>query len=201
MDWTTTALNPDLFVTASQSLTERNFRFPPSLGDELAKIEGVDEVQRVRSHRIDLQGRAGDAGGRRGQVAGRPRAGGRRSKARPRCTSSPLQGKGVILSDNFARLQGLHYGDTIELATPTGVHNVPIVGLVVDWSDQSGAILMDRASYVRWWSDDTVNVFRVYVKKGVPPMDVRAAHHRALRGDAAAVRAHEQGSEVVDRRR
>jgi len=39
MDWTTTALNPDLFVTASQSLTERNFRFPPSLGDELEQVE------------------------------------------------------------------------------------------------------------------------------------------------------------------
>jgi len=84
------------------------------------------------------------------------------------------EGKGVILSDNFAALRGLHYGDSIELATPTGTHKVPIVGLVVDWSDQQGAILMDRASYVRWWGDDTVNVFRIYVKKGVPPMDVRA---------------------------
>ncbi len=34
-------------------------------------------------------------------------------------------------------------------------------------------ILMDRASYVRWWGDDTVNVFRVYVKPGVRPQDVR----------------------------
>ena len=56
MEWTATALNPDLFVTASQSLTERNFRFAPSLGDELEKIEGIDEVQRVRSHRIVYKG-------------------------------------------------------------------------------------------------------------------------------------------------
>ena len=111
------------------------------------------------------------------------------------------EGKGVILSDNFARLQGLHYGDTIELATPTGVHRLPIVGLVVDWSDQQGAILMDRASYIRWWSDDTVNVFRIYVKPGVPPMDVRAADHRAVRRHAAAVRADQQRSAVVDLRR
>jgi len=173
MDWTTTALNPDLFVTASQSLTERNFRFPPSLGDELAKIEGIDEVQRVRSHRIIYKGAPVML------VAVEARSMGDRAR-RPPVEGPPemyelaAEGKGVILSDNFAALQGLHYGDAIELATPTGVHNVPIVGLVVDWSDQSGAILMDRASYVRWWGDDTVNVFRVYVKKGVPPMDVRA---------------------------
>jgi putative ABC transport system permease protein len=173
MDWTTTALNPDLFVTASQSLTERNFRFPPALGDELAKIEGIDEVQRVRSHRMVYKGTpvmivAVEAKSM-GDRARRPPV-----EGPPEMYELAAEGKGVILSDNFATLQGLHYGDTIALATPTGTHQVPVVGLVVDWSDQSGAILMDRASYVRWWGDDTVNVFRIYVKKGVPPMDVRA---------------------------
>ena len=173
MDWTTTALNPDLFVTASQSLTEKNFRFPPAIGDELAKIEGIDEVQRVRSHRINYKGTpvmivAVEAKSM-GDRARRPPV-----EGPPEMYEMAAEGKGVILSDNFAALRGLHYGDSIELATPTGTHKVPIVGLVVDWSDQQGAILMDRASYVRWWGDDTVNVFRIYVKKGVPPMDVRA---------------------------
>jgi len=173
LDWTTTALNPDLFVTASQSLTERNFRFPSSLGDALERIEGVDEVQRVRSHRVNYQGspvmivavEAKSLGDR----ARRPPV-----EGPPEMYELAAQGKGVILSDNFASLRGLHYGDTIELATPTGVHRVPVIGLVVDWSDQQGAILMDRASYIRWWGDDTVNVFRIYVEPGVPPMDVRA---------------------------
>ena len=49
-------LPPDWPVAASQSLTERNFRFPPSLGDELRKIEGVAEIQRVRSHRTVYKG-------------------------------------------------------------------------------------------------------------------------------------------------
>ncbi len=173
MGWTTTALNPDLFVTASQSLTERNFRFPPALGDELERIDGVDEVQRVRSHRINYKGSpvmivAVEADSM-GDRARRPPVEGPANMY-----ELAAKGKGVILSDNFAALRGLHYGDTIELATPTGVHRVPIVGLVVDWSDQSGAILMDRASYIRWWGDDTVNVFRIYVKPGVAPMDVRA---------------------------
>jgi hypothetical protein len=139
MEWTTTALNPDLFVTASQSLTERNFRFAPSLGDELERIEGIDEVQRVRSHRIVYKGipvmivavEAKSMGDR----ARRPPV-----EGPPEMYEMAAEGKGVILSDNFAALQDLHYGDIIELATPTGVHQVPIVGLVVDWSDQQGAI-------------------------------------------------------------
>jgi putative ABC transport system permease protein len=83
------------------------------------------------------------------------------------------RGEGVILSDNFAQLQGLHAGDTIELDTPTGTHRIPIIALVVDWSDQTGTILMDRAQYIRLFGDDTVNLFRVYVTPGTPAADVR----------------------------
>jgi putative ABC transport system permease protein len=172
MEWTTAALNPDLFVAASQSLTERNFRFPPALGDELQKIQGVDEIQRVRTHRIAYEGApvmvvAVEAKSM-GERARRPPV-----EGPPEMYEMAAEGKGVILSDNFARLRGLHSGDTMKLPTPTGVHEVRVLGLVVDWSDQSGAILIDRASYVRWWGDDTVNVFRIYVKKGVQPQDVR----------------------------
>jgi len=172
MEWTATALNPDLFVTASQSLTERNFRFPAKLGDEIAVMDGVEEVQRVRSHRMVYHGRPVML------VAVEAKSMGDRARRPPvegpdDMYDQAARGKGVILSDNFARLRGLHAGDTIEIPTPSGARKVAVLGLVVDWSDQSGAILIDRASYVRWWSDDTVNVFRVYVKKGVPPQDVR----------------------------
>jgi putative ABC transport system permease protein len=172
MDWTTTALNPDLFVTASQSLTERNFRFPAAMGDELATIDGVDTIQRVRSHRIFYKGTPVML------VAVEARSMAERAR-RPAVEGPPemyelaAEGKGVILSDNFARLRNLHYGDLLELATPTGLHRMPVVGLVVDWSDQQGSILMDRASYIRWWGDDTINVFRIYVKKDADPAAVR----------------------------
>jgi putative ABC transport system permease protein len=61
----------------------------------------------------------------------------------------------------------------IRLDTPTGTHQAPVIGLVVDWSDQQGTILMDRKTYVRWWQDDTLNVVRVYVADGAAPGDVR----------------------------
>jgi putative ABC transport system permease protein len=172
MDWTTSALNPDLFVAASESLTDRHFRFPSSFGDELERISGVDEVQRVRSHRIMCRGVPVTI------VAVETRSLGNRARrppveGPPEMYETAAQGKGVLLSDNFARLQDLHYGDTLELATPTGLHRVPVAGLVVDWSDQQGVILMDRATYVRWFEDDTVNIFRVYVRRDASVADVR----------------------------
>lgn len=173
MDWTTHALNPDLFVTTSETLTDRHFRFPPSVGERLERIEGVDTIQRVRSHRILYRDSpvlllAIDMASL-GKRAGRPPVEG------PADMYDVAAGTGgVILSDNFARMQNLHYGDSLALDTPTGTHIVPVVGLVVDWSDQQGSIFIDRQHYIRLYQDDTINTFRVYVKPGVAPADVRA---------------------------
>jgi putative ABC transport system permease protein len=44
---------------------------------------------------------------------------------------------------------------------------------VLDYSDQQGTILMDRALFQKYWHDDSVNVFRVYLAPGVNMPDVR----------------------------
>ena len=62
-------------------------------------------------------------------------------------------------------------------ARDSGAHTasfaLPIVGIVVDYSDQQGTILMDRALFIRYWHDDSVNVFRVYLSRGAACRDVR----------------------------
>ena len=58
-------------------------------------------------------------------------------------------GEGVLVADNLAQLRNLKLGETIELPSPSGILRLPIVGIVVDYSDQAGAILLDRSVYVR----------------------------------------------------
>ncbi len=82
-------------------------------------------------------------------------------------------GEGVIVSDNFARLQRQSIGDRVDLATPGGLLSLPIAGIITDWSDQQGSVFLDRSVYERYWQDDTVNVVRVYVDKGIDPLVVR----------------------------
>ncbi|HET9831243.1 MAG TPA: FtsX-like permease family protein, partial [Vicinamibacterales bacterium] len=50
--WMDTALNPDLFVSPSQSIVIRTIRFPESMHDEIAAVPGVERVQSVRDARI-----------------------------------------------------------------------------------------------------------------------------------------------------
>lgn len=172
-DWLNTALNPDLFISGSQNLSDRTFRFPQTLGAQLAAVPGVSEVQSVRSFRIQFRGTpvlmvtvnmgSFEARGHRMMVDQDPR--GMYALAR--------QGQGIIVSDNFARLQKMKIGDPVAIATPAGPLSLPIVGVIQDWSDQQGAVFLDRGLYEKHWADATANVFRVYVTNGTDPLTVR----------------------------
>ena len=173
IDWMETTLNPDLFVLPSQSIVVRTIRFPKTMGPELAAVPGVERVQMVRDARIvfretpvmviaiEIESVAQTAGRR--PVAGDPEVMYRRAAA----------GQGLIISDNLAQLQHLSLGDVLEVPAPAGLIRLPIVGIVIDYSDQQGAILMDRTLFERYWHDDAVNVFRVYLKPGAAVPDVR----------------------------
>lgn len=173
IDWMESALNPELFVLPSQNVVMRTIRFPPSMGPEIAAIAGVERVQMVRDARIvfretpvmvvavEVNSIAETV--RRQPVAGDPDDMYRRTAA----------GEGLMVSDNLAQLQGLKLGEIVEVPAPNGLIKLPIVGIVVDYSDQQGTILMDRSLFIRYWNDDSVNVFRVYLKPGAPAADVR----------------------------
>ena len=173
LDWLNTALNPDLFVAGSQNLSDRTFRFPKILGEQVRAIPGVEDFQTVRSFRLNVGGNpvmliAIDAEsferrGHRPLVAEDPRGMYRLATA----------GQGVIVSDNFARLQRRGIGDPVDLATPGGLVSLPIAGIITDWSDQQGSVFLDRSVYEKYWQDDTINVVRVYVSPGTDPLVVR----------------------------
>jgi putative ABC transport system permease protein len=82
-------------------------------------------------------------------------------------------GEGLIVSDNLAQLQHLRLGEIIEVPAPYGLVRLPIVGVVVDFSDQQGAIYIDRSLFIKYWHDESVRDFRVYVKSGATASEVR----------------------------
>ena len=171
--WLTVALNPDLFVSPSQSLTARSFRFPGAMADQLRAIPGIAEVQPVRDARIPIRGTqimfvAADVDSLLHRAILPPVEGD--TKQMYRLTA---EGKGVLASENFAKLRGFKIGDTVDIPSPGGVLHMRIVGIVTDYSDQQGSILMDRSVYKRYWNDDSANIFRIYLAKGATEADVK----------------------------
>ena len=172
-EWMRIALNPDLFVTTAETATARSFVFPASLGDGLRRIEGVDEVQLVRSVRVLVKNVPVML------VAADIESLGRRARLpaivgdSARMYRLASAGEGLIASENYARLHGVRFGETLEIPAPEGTLRLPVVGIVRDFSDQQGSILLARNVFIRYWHDDTVNVFRIYLKPGVNDAVVR----------------------------
>jgi putative ABC transport system permease protein len=172
-EWTHTTLNPDLFVSASETLAARDFHFPAAMYADLEKIPGIADIQPVRTARVQFRGKPVmiiavelEKVARRVHripVAGDPDTMNRLA----------AQEKGVLIGDNLAILEKLKLGDPIDLATPAGPLRLPVVGIIRDYSNQLGAIFLERKAYIRYFQDDTVDLFRVYVKPGVRVDDVR----------------------------
>jgi putative ABC transport system permease protein len=182
VSWVTSALNPDLFVTSSPSLTNRGFRFPASMADGLRQIEGVAEVQPVRSARVNFRGSPVllvsleiDGWIRR---AWRPAVQGDTETMYREAAA----GRGFMISDNLAGLYHIRPGSVIEIGTPAGMLRLPVAGIVTDWSDQSGTIFLDRSVFIRYWNDDSANVFRLYLKPGAAVPRVREQIQRSFAG-------------------
>jgi putative ABC transport system permease protein len=173
LKWLNVALNPDLFVTSSETLTVRSLRFPASMEPRLRAIPGIQEVQAVRSARVVVRGTpimlvAVPIAGLRQRVRLAPIAGDSESMYR-----LAAEGKGILVSDNFALLRGYKLGDILDLPSPSGNVRLPILGVVTDYSDQQGSILIDRSLFIRYWNDSSVDVFRVYLKPGFVDLDVK----------------------------
>lgn len=173
IDWMNTILNPDLFVTPSQRLGLQTMRFPAMMAPEIAALPGVERVQMFRNGRITFRGTAVMVvvvemssvaeTARMEPVAGHAVDMYRKAAA----------GEGLMVSDNLAQHQHLTLGDILEIAAPYGMIRLPIVGIIVDYTDQQGTIMMDRSVFVRYWQDDSVSDFRVYVARGASIRDVR----------------------------
>jgi putative ABC transport system permease protein len=173
--WMDAALNPDLYVSPSQEVVSRTLRFPDEMAEELAATPGVARVQKVRNARILFRGApvmiVATEVRSLSETAPMPPVSGDSADMYRRTAA----GEGVMISDNLARLRGLALGDTIELPAPHGVLRLPVAGVVVDYSDQQGTVLMDLELYRRFWRDDSVNLFRLYLDEGAAVPAVKEA--------------------------
>jgi putative ABC transport system permease protein len=170
--WIDVALNPDFFVTATEKVTRRDFLLPASVEQELRAIPGIEEVQPVRSGRILIDGRpvmlvAADVEkiARRAALAA--------TADSPGSYAAVARGEGIVVSDNMALLRGYKLGQVLDIPTPSGTLRLPIVSIRVDYSDQLGSILLDRRLYRKWWNDDRINIFRVYLRNGANREEAR----------------------------
>ncbi len=184
--WMNNALTCDLFVRASANFARPDFLFPGSLRRELLQVPGVGRVESYRTTHPMFHGRQILLG----SIEIVPLL--------DRATYDFVQGSAdalrrgapegqCLVSDNFARLFGLGVGQAVELATPQGMARFPIAAVVRDYSSDQGTMLIDRATFLRYWHDDRVDVYDVSVQHGADVGHVRDAIRDRLAGRLPAL--------------
>jgi putative ABC transport system permease protein len=182
-DWLKAEFSADLFVSPTQSLTAREFRFSGSMIAQLKAIPGIKAVESVREVRVKIRNApilviAADDGLLR-RVSALSRVSGDPEKMYQRVVS----GEGVLAAEAFTLLHGYRLGDVVDIPAPSGLLHLPIVGIVKEYSDQQGTVLMARDTFMKHWHDTTVNLFGVMIQPGFTELSVRRAISERFKSD------------------
>jgi putative ABC transport system permease protein len=165
----------DLAVSAVG--TEGGWLETPVTAEVPAEIARVPGVRRVESVRL-VPGQS-FRDGRIGLIALEPDALDRlgpglwRAGDRLEARAALAAGTGLVVSTILCDRFGVSPGDRLDLATPSGVLTLPVVGVVRDMSSNSGTVMLSRPLYKHWWHDPTVSRVNVYLEPGISLEDAR----------------------------
>lgn len=189
--WVTQTVRADLYVEpAGRAIRGSSASLPTSVIDAARALGEVAAVDTYRGRSTLYQGRTiGLAGvdlavlARHGRVLFRD---GRSSEI----LTQAWRGRGVVVTESFARRNRTQVGDRLLLDTPTGRREVQVYGVFYDYSTDAGAILMDRSLYAAWWQDPTVNSIALYLRPGARAEAVRERLLAAVGGGRSAANRH-----------
>ncbi|HZL51260.1 MAG TPA: ABC transporter permease [Terracidiphilus sp.] len=164
--WTNQMLSSDLMVATSTLLRSTSYHFSEDLGKRISALPEVEHVENVRFTIIPYNGdTAAVSASDMGFFFSRPSNSVLGGNQRTMKELMP-RGQGVLVSKNFAARWKLKVGDRIQMDSPTGRLDLPVLGMLEDYRSDKGTIFMDRAVYKRYWKDDAVDFLNVSLKPG-----------------------------------
>ena len=99
--------------------------------------------------------------------------------------SSFLAGEALLVSEPLANRWGLAVGDRIELRTPTGLLDVPIGGVFVDYTSSQGHAVLGREPFVTRYRDGGLSSVALELESDSDPELVIDELRRRLPADAS----------------
>ncbi len=169
MEWIDSYVHCDIMVTSGHPLatsTSQSIPMPVAMAAKINMIPGVLSVDPYRKITIDLQGRrvlllAIDIKQRLAYSPLTIAAGRREDLLR----FLPRQ-DGICVNEAFAAREHIHPGDALTLATPGGPVTFRVAAVIVDYSSDSGSLLMDLHTFQKYWQDFLADSFSVRVRPG-----------------------------------
>jgi putative ABC transport system permease protein len=93
----------------------------------------------------------------------------------------------VFVSEPFAYRNRLGSGDTLILVTRSGAKPFPIAATYRSYGGGSGSVFMSRATYVKYWNDQTIDALGIYLERGADIDEVMLELERTSNGKQAII--------------
>jgi putative ABC transport system permease protein len=182
--WVGQTLQADLYIaTARRSSLDTQATISTELEAAVASHPAVAAVDRFRSVSLEYERRltvlgSGDFAvllGHGNLIFKEP------ADARGAIASAVGQ-DAVVVSESFAIKARVHAGDRITLQTTEGPRPFRVAAVYYDYTTDRGVVVMDRATFVRYYGPLRPTSLTVYLKPGADAQAVRDGLMRALGG-------------------
>jgi putative ABC transport system permease protein len=175
LDFIRHQVRADLVVASTASTGWIESPLDGALADRLAALPGVSRVERLRLAEQDFRGERISIDSLEPSAFERPddfvfSAGDPHTALR-----AVRDGRGVLVSRNFARQFRVGVGDLLDVDSPRGRFRAAVVGTVVDYVSPRGSIIVARPTYEQWWDDRSANRFHVWLAPDATVAAVRTA--------------------------
>jgi putative ABC transport system permease protein len=165
--WVDQTVQSDLVISAADpSSGLSTVTLPASFVRELAAIDGILEVDALRSLSIPFQGRQIILNVADLDVFGRytdyPFLDGERDQVFTEVVSHDS----VIVSENFSYRFAVQRGDGVTLPTPEGPRSFRVAGVSLDYSSDQGTVVMHWGTFGKYWTERVVDTIGVFLRPG-----------------------------------
>ena len=183
--WIGQTLKADLFVrVAGGRDIDYQFTLPADRVSDLRNIPGVAAVDLFRAMDITYNDKPVVLGS--GDFNALSRYGNLVIKSGPPAQelASWMVGRDrAIVSESFALKHDVGVGDSLYLNTPGGKVELNIAAVYFDYSRERGYIIIDRTTFVKYYSDPDVNSFVLYLSDKTELENVRQEILQSLGAD------------------
>jgi putative ABC transport system permease protein len=165
--WVDQTVQSDLIVSAADpSSGLPTVTLPESLARQLTAIDGILEVDALRSLSIPYQGRQIILNVADLDVFGRytdyPLLDGDRDQVFREVVAQDS----VIVSENFSYRFGVQRGDAVTLPTREGPRSFRVAGVSLDFSSDQGTVVMHWGTFGKYWTERVVDTIGVFLRPG-----------------------------------
>lgn len=166
--WVDQTVQGDLIVSATDPASGvAMVSLPESLARELTSLEGVLEVDALRSLSIPYQDRQVILNVADIDVFARHTEYPFLEGDRQEVFAEVINQDSIIVSENFRYRFGVRRGDRVTLPTPGGPQAFRVAGVSLDYSSDQGTIVMHWETFRKYWTEHAVDTIGVYLRPGV----------------------------------